>query len=240
MEEKPSYKKPEGQSGEKLLDIMDHEHTPIALWSLENMEVKEDDVTLDIGCGSGLNIKRLYEKSPKAKSYGVDYSSTSVRKSIMMNRKDVDEGNIVVEEADVLDMPFEDEQFNIITAFSTVFFWPDIINAFKEVKRVLKSGGKFFIVQGINGNNNCQPHGDKGNDEGAVFYNDQEFKNMLQEAGYSSVKCIIRKVQENKKFVKTYNSEGYSEELIIDNFKDNMNEEEKEVSSEWLCVMAEK
>ena len=63
---------------------------------------------------------------------------------------------------------------------------------------------------------------------------------MLQEAGYSSVKCIIRKVQENKKFVKTYNSEGYSEELIIDNFKDNMNEEEKEVSSEWLCVMAEK
>lgn len=72
MDKMPSYKKPEGKSGEELLDLMDKDHTPIALWAISNMEVNEDDVTLDIGCGSGLNIKRFLKKSPKAKSYGVD------------------------------------------------------------------------------------------------------------------------------------------------------------------------
>lgn len=239
MDEVPSYKKPEGKSGEELLDIMDEDHTPIALWSYTNLDVKEDDVILDIGCGSGLNIKRLYEKSPKAKSYGVDYSSTSVKKSIIMNQEEVDKGNIIIKQANVLDMPFEDEQFDIITAFSTVFFWPDIINAFKEVKRVLKTGGQFFIVQGINGTDNYQPP-DDGNDEGAVFYNDIEFKDMLLEAGYSSVKCVIRKIRENKKLIKTCNSQGCTEELVDEEYEDNIDLTKHDVGPEWLCVIAQK
>lgn len=241
MDEIPSYKKPEGQLGEELLDQMDQDHTPIALWSYTNLDVKEDDVLLDIGCGSGLNIKRLYEKYSKAKSYGVDFSRTSVKKSIMMNQKEVDEGNIIIKEANVLDMPFEDEQFDVITAFSTVFFWPDIINAFKEVKRVLKPGGKFCIVQGINGIENYQPPDiDKGIDEGAVFYNDIEYKDMLKEAGYTSVKCVIRKINENKKLIKTYNSGRYHEELVDEDYKDNPDYEKEDISPEWLCVIAEK
>lgn len=241
MDEIPSYKKPEGQLGEELLDQMDQDHTPIALWSYTNMDVKQDDTLLDIGCGSGLNIKRLHEKSPKAKTYGVDYSTTSVKKSIIMNQEEVDEGNIIIRQANVLDMPFDDEQFDIITAFSTVFFWPDIINAFKEVKRVLKTGGRFCIVQGINGTENYQPpDNDKGNDEGAVFYNDIEFRDMLKEAGYTSVKCVIRKIKENKKLIKTYNSNGYHEELVDEDYNDGLDYEKEEISPEWLCVIAEK
>jgi ubiquinone/menaquinone biosynthesis C-methylase UbiE len=240
MSETPSYKKPEGKSGEELLDLMDKDHTPIALWSLTNLEVKEDDTTLDIGCGSGLNIKRLYEKSPKSKSYGVDYSSTSVKKSKMMNRDEVEKGNIIVEKANVLDMPFEDDKFDIITAFSTVFFWPDIINAFKEVRRVLKTGGKFFIVQGINGTDDFQPENDEDNDEGAVFYNDIEFKDMLQEAGYAKVTCVIRQRRENKKLVKTYIDGKYTEELFDDLCDDDINMDKQPTSPEWLCVIAEK
>ena len=238
MDEIPSYKKPEGKLGEELLNQMDHDHTPIALWSYTNFDVKDDDVLLDIGCGSGLNIKRLYEKSPKAKSYGVDYSATSVKKSIMMNQKEVDEGNIIIKQANVLDMPFEDEKFDIITAYSTVFFWPDITNAFMEVKRVLKTGGKFIIVQGINGTDNYQPP-DDGNDDGAVFYNDIEFKDMLLEAGYSSVTCVIRKIMEHKKLIKTYNEEGYFEQLTDDEHQDNI-DKKQDISPEWLCVIAQK
>lgn len=60
-EEIPLYGKPAGQEGEDLLDKMDKGHTPIALWSYTNIEIKDDDITLDIGCGSGLNVKRQYE-----------------------------------------------------------------------------------------------------------------------------------------------------------------------------------
>ena len=77
------YGKPEGKKGEDLLDLMDEGHTPLSLWALSNIDVKDDDVVLDIGCGSGLNIKRLHEKSFKTKTYGVDHSSTSVKKRLM-------------------------------------------------------------------------------------------------------------------------------------------------------------
>ena len=33
-----------------------------------------------------------------------------------------------------------------ITAFETVYFWPDFVNALKEVRRVLKDDGIFFIA----------------------------------------------------------------------------------------------
>lgn len=239
MDEKISYKKPEGKIGEEVLDQMDIDHKPIALWSLKNLEVKENDVTLDIGCGSGLNIKRLFEKSPKAKSYGVDFSTTSVKKSKQMNQEQVDNGNIIVVEANVLYMPFEDEKFDIITAFSTVFFWPDIMNSFKEVKRILKPNGKFFIVQGINGTENFIPHHDDVIDEGAIFYNDIEFKDMLLKVGFKSVTCIIRKIKQKKNLIKTYDSGAYFEKLVDDNVDVNVQETEDN-SPEWLCVIAEK
>lgn len=150
-EEIPLYGKPAGQEGEDLLDKMDKGHTPIALWSYTNIEIKDDDITLDIGCGSGLNVKRQYEKSPNAKSYGVDYSATAVEKATKLNCEFVKSGAVEIIEADVQDMPFEDETFDVITTFSTIFFWPNIVNCFKEVKRVLKTGGKFYMIQGLNG-----------------------------------------------------------------------------------------
>ena len=52
--ESANFGKPEGLAGEELIDGMDISPTPVALWSLRNLDVKKDDVTLDIGCGSGL------------------------------------------------------------------------------------------------------------------------------------------------------------------------------------------
>jgi ubiquinone/menaquinone biosynthesis C-methylase UbiE len=43
-------------------------------------------------------------------------------------------------------LPFKDEKFDLATAFETIYFWPDLVNDFKEVNRVLKSGGKSSSV----------------------------------------------------------------------------------------------
>jgi len=149
MDSMKNYAKPTGNEGNKLLDSMDINHSPRALWSLNLMPIEEEDMIVDIGCGSGLNVKRLHEKSPKSKTIGLDYSSISVKKSIETNKELVDNGEIEIYEANVLNMPFEDNLFDVATAFSTIFFWPDIVNSFKEVKRVLKDDGKFIMVHGM-------------------------------------------------------------------------------------------
>lgn len=237
-EEKASYRKPEGKAGEKLIDTMDKSHTPVSLWSIDHININEDDIILDIGCGSGLNVKRLHEKSSKAKTYGIDYSSTSVKKSKILNREEINNGQIEIIEANVQEMPFEDETFNIITAFETVYFWPTLTESFTEVKRILKPKGQFCIIMDANGRftdelieieirDNCN------------FYTDKELTKYLKEAGFSKITVYNRKRKENKLLVKTFTGETYKEEEYSEDINDNYHEEEL-VSPEWLCIVSEK
>ena len=41
--------------------------------------------------------------------------------------------------------------FDVVTAFETIYFWPDIEHCFNEVKKVLKPGGQFVIVNESDG-----------------------------------------------------------------------------------------
>lgn len=134
-----------GVYGQTMLYMMNLMHNKIAMWGLSNIEIKNTDNILDIGCGGGKNISNLLKKASDAKVYGVDYSKSSVENSKKFNRKAISEGKVDVVQGNVSSLPFEDEKFDLATAFETVYFWPDLVNDFKEVKRVLKSGGRFFI-----------------------------------------------------------------------------------------------
>ena len=103
------------------------------------------DLIVDIGCGGGFNIKRLLDKSAKCMVYGIDISDVSVEKSKAVNKKHIGKRcEIYKGSADRL--PFEDNFIDCATAFETVYFWRDMKKCFTEIKRVLKSGGKFVII----------------------------------------------------------------------------------------------
>lgn len=52
-----------------------------------------------------------------------------------------------------MDLPFGNDVFDLITAFETIYFWPDILEALKQVHRVLKPNGTFMICNEVNGEN---------------------------------------------------------------------------------------
>jgi ubiquinone/menaquinone biosynthesis C-methylase UbiE len=41
-------------------------------------------------------------------------------------------------------IPWPDNTFDIVTAFETVYFWPDFVNGLNEVGRMLKPGLLFI------------------------------------------------------------------------------------------------
>ena len=43
-------------------------------------------------------------------------------------------------------LPFEEGVFDLVTAFETVYFWPDIEECFRGVRRTLKAGGRFVCL----------------------------------------------------------------------------------------------
>jgi SAM-dependent methyltransferase len=56
-----------------------------------------------------------------------------------------DENRIVWRQADALDLPFEDQAFDVVVCQFGVMFFPDKVGGYREARRVLKVGGRFFF-----------------------------------------------------------------------------------------------
>ena len=112
---------PVGLGGKIMVALMNLGHSPVARWGLRFLELNLDAKVLDCGCGGGANIKRLLKLCPKGTVRGIDYSPVSVEKSKRVNKAAVARGRCDVLCASVAELPFESEQFDLVTAFETVF-----------------------------------------------------------------------------------------------------------------------
>ena len=179
-------RKPVGFGGKLMVAMMNVGHSAVARWGLQFLNAAPDAKVLDCGCGGGANIKRLLKKCPQGIVKGIDYSPVSVEKSKKVNEVAVTKGRCDVLCASVAELPFESEQFDAVTAFETVYFWPDLPQCFREVYWVLKPGGTFLICN--------ESNGDSDRDEkwteiigGMTIYKDIELKTYLEQAGFHEV-----------------------------------------------------
>lgn len=138
------FSKPSGFWGSVLLNSMNKTHAKLITWGLSHLEIGKNDTVLDIGCGGGLAVSLMAQKSGDV--YGVDYSHTAVKKAAKKNKQAIRQGRVHIQWGDVQKLPFEDNTFDVVTAFETIYFWPDIAQNFKEVLRVVKPGGAFMPV----------------------------------------------------------------------------------------------
>ena len=188
--------KPEGVVGKLCLQLMNKGHAPGEEWALKNIKCQNNSIILDIGCGGGLNIRNLAKLDPSLTIYGMDYSSTAVKESRNFNKKFINEGRVSIVEACVSNIPYENDKFDLITAFETVYFWPEILKSFKEVRRTLKKNGLFYIFLEA-GNENSMEYWSK-KVPNMTSYKIEELISLLKEAGFS---CTLTKKHNIKPWV---------------------------------------
>ncbi|WP_278247635.1 class I SAM-dependent methyltransferase [Clostridium botulinum] len=183
------FRRPKGMMGKFIAKSMNKEHFEVTTWGLDKFKVKEDNIILDIGCGGGRTVNRLAHGVPKGKVFGMDYSLDCVNFSKKYNKDLIENGKVEIIHGSVDKMPFEDDKFDIISAVETTYFWPNLLDSFKEVRRVLKPSGKFIIVNASYTNEKFKERNEEylRKVPGMKIYSVDYIKNLLEEVGYNNI-----------------------------------------------------
>ena len=180
-------RKPEGILGKLMVRGMNSGHAKLADWGMSHLEgIKAADI-IELGCGGGRNAAELLKRFPQAKLTAMDYSSVSVEKAKETNKALIAAGRCTVLQGNVAALPFADKSYDLATAFETVYFWPDLVQCFSEVCRILKPGGTFMICNESDGTNETALEFEKIID-GMKCYTAEQLMAALRTAGFSEIK----------------------------------------------------
>lgn len=183
-------RKPQGFGGKIMVKMMNSGHSKLGKWGFTKIYAKPDAKVLDIGCGGGANIANWLAKCTNGHVTGIDYSMVSVEESEKLNAIAIKQGKCDIVCGDVSSMPFDDEAFDCVSAFETVYFWEDLEKCFAEVHRVMKSGGTFLICNESDGTNSKDEKWAK-KIGGMKIYNEMQLRTMLEKVGFCDIKTFV-------------------------------------------------
>jgi ubiquinone/menaquinone biosynthesis C-methylase UbiE len=190
---------PTGRFGALWARLMNVGHSSVTRWGLGHISIDKSDMILDIGCGGGRTVNTLAKIATEGQVYGIDCSQVSVAVSTSKNKRLIEKGHVKILHASVDSIPFSDGVFDLVTAVESCYFWPDLIDNLKEIRRVLKTGGSVILVNAMyrderfeRRNSHLARIGD------FTYHSPEEFRGFFRDAGYSSVRI---EVLENKNWI---------------------------------------
>jgi ubiquinone/menaquinone biosynthesis C-methylase UbiE len=140
------YKTPKGIIGTYIGEKMVKQHKTETNWTLELMNVQKGDRILELGCGAGYAIKLLLEKDLIEEIVGLDISPTIIRSANFRNKNAIREKRTKLVQANLSNLPFDNEHFNKVFSIQTIYFWDDIDTTLSEIFRVLKPEGVVILT----------------------------------------------------------------------------------------------
>ena len=185
---------PKGLGGSLMLLFMNLGHSSLSGWGLKGVAIKNGAAVLDVGCGGGKIIGLIHKKTPNGIVCGIDHAPLSVEKSRKRNHEAILNEKCEIVCGTVSNLPYPDRAFDVVTAFESVYFWPNLARDLAEVCRVMKPGGQLLIC-------NAFMHRDRQTKRrkktarlmGLKLYPKKDFEQALALAGFKNVRTVVRK-----------------------------------------------
>ena len=142
-------RKPRGLFGKIVLSrILNRENSIMNETTLELLNLKPSDQTLEIGFGGGALLSLMLKTQPQNKLYGADFSLDMVTLCRQKFSTFINKHLMQLDYAPVNKLPYKANTFTKICSVNTFYFWHDYSLALKELRRILRDNGVLVLTLG--------------------------------------------------------------------------------------------
>jgi ubiquinone/menaquinone biosynthesis C-methylase UbiE len=123
-------------------------HAKAHRWAVENSGILDGMRVLEVATGSGEMFRRLVRANPNGCTIGLDLSPNMAARTQRHARTQNPGANVHCQAVDVRHMPFRGESFDAVMCclLLELLAVEDISLTLREIRRVLKPGGRFTLV----------------------------------------------------------------------------------------------
>lgn len=114
-------------------------------WTISLLEIQPADHVLEIGFGSGHGIESVAKLTPQGRVVGIDFSQTMLRQATRRNAASIAAGHIELQVGDAIKLSYPDNSFDKAFATNVAYFWKDPVATLREIRRVIKPGGRLAL-----------------------------------------------------------------------------------------------
>jgi len=139
-------RRPSGLIGGLLPSLWNRWNRELHKVAFQALDIQSDDRVLEIGFGGGSLLKRILPMVQNGYVAGVDHSLAVCQYCHKRLRKAVHSRKMGLAQSSAENLPFGPECFSKVFSVNSVFFWPEIPQAFQEIARILKPGGRHILI----------------------------------------------------------------------------------------------
>ncbi|MEV6562513.1 methyltransferase domain-containing protein [Nocardia sp. NPDC051756] len=140
---------PHGPLGKVVAVVLNRANRRDAIAAVDAAAVESGATVADIGFGGGAGMELLLGRvGSTGVVYGIDISADMVNRARSRFDRQVDAGTLRLLEGSLNDLPLDDSSLDAIITVNTIYFIPDLDEAFAELARVLRPDGRAVICIG--------------------------------------------------------------------------------------------
>lgn len=170
-------RKPSGWLASRVGKQMNESNRAIYDTIFGEMKAAARGTALEIGFGNGLFFPRYFEQAKNGRVFGLELSEKMVEAARMQNKKENRAGLLELSVGSSKDMPYADASFDIVVCVNVIYFWDYPAEHLREIYRVLKPGGLFYVGMRPEESLKNVPFAKHG----FILYSETEWRDRVQE-----------------------------------------------------------
>ncbi len=115
-------------------------------WAVGLLDVQPSERVIELGCGPGVALQALAERASQGLVVGVDHSEVMIRQATRRNAAAFRSGSVRLVHSPVEDLEPGVVPFDAVLAVNSIGFWPQPATLLREVRQLLRPGGRIALV----------------------------------------------------------------------------------------------